>query len=126
MRWGLFFLGEYAAMFALSGIASVLFLGGWTGPVHALAEGWSGFSFSLFGADFVFSGSLLGGIAEFSYKTIALFIGMLWVRWTLPRLRLDQVMSLCYKYLVPAAMVCMLACGAAALLAGPAPSVGGN
>lgn len=117
MRWGLFFLGEYAAMFALSGIAAVLFLGGWTGPVHML--------FGMFSEP----GSLLdvvGGALEFSWKALGLFVGMLWVRWTLPRLRLDQVMSLCYRYLVPAAMVCMLACGAAALLSGPAPSGGGN
>jgi NADH-quinone oxidoreductase subunit H len=45
---------------------------------------------------------------------------MLQVRWTLPRLRLDQVMSLCYKYLVPVAMACMLGCAAAALLGRPA------
>jgi NADH-quinone oxidoreductase subunit H len=126
MRWGLFFLGEYAAMFALSGIAAVLFLGGWTGPAHMALAGWDGVSFTVGGADFAFSGSLIGGAVEFSWKTILLFVGMLWVRWTLPRLRLDQVMSLCYKYLVPAAMVCMLACGAAALLSGTAPPVGGN
>lgn len=107
MRWSLFFLGEYAAMFALSGVAATLFLGGWTGPVHA--------GFLLFAEP----GSVLeivGGALEFSWKTLLLFLLMMWVRWTLPRLRLDQVMSLCYKYLVPASMVSMLACGAAALL----------
>jgi NADH-quinone oxidoreductase subunit H len=105
MRWGLFFLGEYAAMFALSGIASTLFLGGWTGPVHAAIGGEPG---SL--------REILAGAAEFSWKTVVLFLLMMWVRWTLPRLRLDQVMSLCWKYLVPASLVCMLGSGVASLL----------
>jgi NADH-quinone oxidoreductase subunit H len=105
MRWGLFFLGEYAAMFALSGIAATLFLGGWTGPVHYLVGGEPG---SI--------REIAGGALEFSWKTIGLFLVMMQVRWTLPRLRLDQVMSLCYKYLVPFAMACMMFCGLAGLL----------
>ncbi|MCE9635552.1 MAG: NADH-quinone oxidoreductase subunit H [Planctomycetes bacterium] len=109
MRWGLFFLGEYAAMFALSGIGATLFLGGWTGPVHYLAV--HGFGAAPGGI-----GDIVGGAIEFTWKTSLLFILMIWVRWTLPRMRLDQVMRLCYKYLVPAAMVCMLATAAAALL----------
>lgn len=105
MRWGLFFLGEYAAMFALSGVSVVLFLGGWTGPIHHLLAqaGWP----------------VLGGVIAFSLKTSLLFLFMMWVRWTLPRLRLDQVMSLCYKYLVPITMLCMLACGLAAFAGAP-------
>jgi NADH-quinone oxidoreductase subunit H len=114
MRWGLFFLGEYAAMFALSGVAAVLFLGGWTGPVHALMAGWSGFTIPWL--QIPVTGAVIGGAIAFTIKTSFLFLLMLWVRWTLPRLRLDQVMSLCYKYLVPVSMVCMLACGLAGLL----------
>jgi NADH-quinone oxidoreductase subunit H len=108
MRWGLFFLGEYAAMFALSGIAAVLFLGGWTGPIHQV--------FVLAGGE---PGTLLeivGGALEFTWKTVVLFLLQMQVRWTLPRLRLDQVMSLCYKYLVPFAMVSMMFAAAAGLL----------
>ena len=107
MRWGLFFLGEYAAMFALSGVAATLFLGGWTGPVHAI--------FLHFSAP----GSVLeivGGALEFTWKTTFLFLLQMQVRWTLPRLRLDQVMSLCFKYLVPFSMVSMMACAAAGLM----------
>jgi NADH-quinone oxidoreductase subunit H len=104
MRWGLFFLGEYAAMFALSGIAATLFLGGWGGPVHALVGGEPG---SL--------REIVGGTLEFTWKTMFLFLLQMQVRWTLPRLRLDQVMSLCFKYLVPFSMVSMLACALAGL-----------
>jgi NADH-quinone oxidoreductase subunit H len=107
MRWGLFFLGEYAAMFALSGIAATLFLGGWTGPVHAIFLGFSE------------PGSLLeivGGALEFTWKTTLLFLLQMQVRWTLPRLRLDQVMSLCFKYLVPFSMVSMMFAALAGLM----------
>jgi NADH-quinone oxidoreductase subunit H len=117
MRWGLFFLGEYAAMFALSGIAATLFLGGWTGPFHAMLAGWDGFTLPLL--DIPVTGGVIGGIVEFTWKTAGLFLLMMWVRWTLPRLRLDQVMSLCYKYLVPITMVCMLASGLAAFAGTP-------
>jgi NADH-quinone oxidoreductase subunit H len=117
MRWSLFFLGEYAAMFALSGIATTLFLGGWTGPVHAALSGWAGITIPLGGEQaLVVSGGMIGGAIGFTIKTGLLFLGMIWIRWTLPRLRLDQVMALCYKYLVPASMVCMLGCGLAALV----------
>ncbi len=105
MRWGLFFLGEYAAMFAMSGIAAVLFLGGWTGPIHALIGGDAGSA-----------REIVGGALEFTVKTAVLFLLMMQVRWTLPRLRLDQVMGLCFKYLVPFAMACLLFCGMAGLV----------
>jgi NADH-quinone oxidoreductase subunit H len=106
MRWGLFFLGEYAAMFALSGITATLFLGGWgSGPFYGLL--------TTLGAP-----SVAAGVVEFSWKTIGLFLFMMQIRWTLPRLRLDQVMSLCWKYFVPFALLCLLVNGAAALMSG--------
>jgi NADH-quinone oxidoreductase subunit H len=105
MRWGLFFLGEYAAMFALSGIATALFLGGWTGPLHAIVGGEPGST-----------REVIAGALEFTWKTAVLFLLMLQVRWTLPRLRLDQVMKLCYKFLVPFALVSLLFCGLAGLM----------
>ena len=119
MRWGLFFLGEYAAMFALSGIAATMFLGGWAGPLHWIAvNGCGGVAGPLWTDAVQWPAviELVGGAAEFSWKTVVLFLVMMQVRWTLPRLRLDQVMSLCYKYLVPFAMVCMLFCGLAGLM----------
>jgi NADH-quinone oxidoreductase subunit H len=109
MRWGLFFLGEYAAMFALSGITATLFLGGWTGPVHWMAVNW-------LGGDDIRWIEIAGGALEFTWKTSVLFLLQMQVRWTLPRLRLDQVMSLCYKFLVPFAMVSMMACALAGLM----------
>ena len=109
MRWGLFFLGEYAAMFALSGITATLFLGRWSGPIHWMAVHW-------FGGDANSLVEIVGGAAEFTVKTAGLFLLQLQIRWTLPRLRLDQVMSLCFKYLVPFAMVSMMFCGLAGLM----------
>lgn len=109
MRWGLFFLGEYAAMFALSGIAATLFLGGWSGPVHWMAVNWAG-------GDEIRWIEIVGGALEFTWKTAVLFLLQMQVRWTLPRLRLDQVMSLCWKFLVPFSMVSMLACALAGLM----------
>jgi NADH-quinone oxidoreductase subunit H len=105
MRWGLFFLGEYAAMFALSGVTATLFMGGWRGPLHALIGGEPG-SVS----------SMIGGALEFSWKTILFLLLMIIVRWTVPRLRLDQVMVTCYKYLVPIIMICMAMCALSAVL----------
>lgn len=124
MRWGLFFLGEYAAMFALSGITATLFLGGWMGPLHWISVHFCGGAAgdlisTVDGATHVQWPAvieLVGGAAEFTWKTVILFLVMMQVRWTLPRLRLDQVMSLCYKYLVPFAMVCMMGCGLAGLM----------
>ncbi len=124
MRWGLFFLGEYAAMFVLSGITATLFLGGWTGPVHWIAVNWCGGApgplFATIDGVSTFQWSalieILGGAAEFTWKTALLFLLQIQVRWTLPRLRLDQVMSLCYKYLVPFAMACMMFCALAGLM----------
>lgn len=127
MRWGLFFLGEYAAMFALSGITATLFLGGWTGPVHWAAVNWCGGVpgplFATIDGVSTFQPAalieILGGAAEFTWKTAILFLLQMQVRWTLPRLRLDQVMSLCYKYLVPFAMVSMMFCALAGLAGAP-------
>lgn len=109
MRWSLFFLGEYAAMFAISGVAATLFLGGWGGPIHALLSG--GETGTLM--------STIGGVIEFSYKSLALFLFMMLIRWTLPRIRMDQVMSLCYKYLIPISLVCLFFAGLAAVAEGP-------
>jgi NADH-quinone oxidoreductase subunit H len=98
LRWSFFFMAEYASMFAVSGIATLLFLGGWhTGllpwdPVDVL--GW-----------------VLGNIINasvFVVKGWVLVFVMMWVRWTLPRLRIDQVMMTCLKYLLPLSCVWLL------------------
>jgi len=90
-RWLLLFMGEYGSMFITSALCVVLFLGGWhTGvlphdPTHYL-------------------GPILGNIVNvvvFLVKGWLLVFVMMWVRWTLPRLRIDQVMMTCLKYLIP-------------------------
>ncbi len=81
MRFALFFIAEYANMFAVSAIAVTLFLGGYEGVLP--------------GYDF------LGGLPGFVLKTLSLVFLMMWLRWTLPRLRVDQLMNLCWKYFIP-------------------------
>jgi NADH-quinone oxidoreductase subunit H len=99
-RWLIFFMAEYGTMFAVSGIATILFLGGWS-PGFLPADlthylGWPGNVLNVM--IFIFKGWLL------------VFV-MMWVRWTLPRLRIDQVMETCLKYLLP--LSCALLLGVA-------------
>ena len=98
MRFAIFFLAEYAAMYVVSVVAAVLFLGGWytgIGPLDAAVSG-SGFWANLLG---------FGVIAT---KGFLLVFVQMWLRWTLPRIRLDQMMYLCLKVLVPVGMVVLL------------------
>jgi NADH-quinone oxidoreductase subunit H len=98
IRFSFFFLSEYAAMFLLSGVAVCMFLGGWNLP----------FVSGSFWRDNGFVGELLA-VVSMMLKTFVLIFAMLWIRWTLPRIRVDQVMSFCYKYLTPVAFACLLA-----------------
>ncbi len=91
MRWSFFFLAEYASMFAVSGIFSCVFLGGWNGPIPV---------FYMLGMHENVVGQLFGAI-NFITKSVLMVFVMMWVRWTLPRLRIDQVMTTCLKYLLP-------------------------
>ena len=84
MGFALFFLGEYAAMIAGSGVIVTLFLGGWSLPF--VPDG------SLPGLPGVFFG--LVNIGVFFAKICALLLLFIWVRWTLPRFRYDQLMKL--------------------------------
>jgi NADH-quinone oxidoreductase subunit H len=83
MRFGLFFFGEFSNMFIGAMLATVLFLGGWDGPV-------------------------LPGFVWFFLKTYFLIFVMMWVRWTYPRLRFDQLMTFCWGILTPLAIVNLL------------------
>jgi NADH-quinone oxidoreductase subunit H len=96
MRFGMFFLPEYALMFSLSGVTTALFLGGYHDPVGMSV----GMELGV--------GSVLWGLLWFLIKTGVLFFSMIALRWTLPRLRIDQVMYLCYKALLPIAMGCLV------------------
>jgi len=114
-RWSIFFLAEYASMFAVSAIAVLLFLGGWeTGlvvpeAVVGMLNGWAP-NFPVEGFQL---GSYLANLFAahvFVIKASLLVTLQIWVRWTLPRLRIDQVMTTCLKYLVP--ISCFLFLGA--------------
>jgi NADH-quinone oxidoreductase subunit H len=95
-RWLLFFMAEYGSMFAVSAIAASLFLGGWnTGllPVDL--------SNTFLGPIF---GNLINALVFILKGWVGVFV-MMWVRWTLPRLRIDQVMMTCLKYFLPISCV---------------------
>jgi NADH-quinone oxidoreductase subunit H len=108
MRWVYFMLAEYGHMFLISGVAVLLFLGGWWSglpfidePIASLRGSESGLAFYI--------ANLIGAII-FAFKATLLVIVQIWIRWTLPRLRIDQVMTTCFKYLVP--ISCALFLGA--------------
>jgi len=89
MRWGtMLALSEYGNVTVVCGILATLWLGGWQGPgVDALP---------------------LLGVVWFTLKVYALILVFMWIRATLPRLRIDQLMSFCWKGLIPAALVNIL------------------
>ncbi|MGA2623485.1 MAG: NADH-quinone oxidoreductase subunit NuoH [Bacteroidota bacterium] len=93
MKFALFFLAEYANMFAVSAVASTLFLGGWNSP----------FGDSL--------GGPLWGVFWFLSKGMFFVIIQMWLRWTLPRLRVDQLMYVSWKVLTPWAFACIVGVG---------------
>jgi NADH-quinone oxidoreductase subunit H len=88
MKWALFFLAEYANMIAASAVMTVLFLGGWHVPfIDTL--GLSPTAVSLI------------GIGAFLLKIFAFIFVFMWVRWSIPRFRYDQLMNLGWKVLLP-------------------------
>lgn len=80
MRFAFFFLAEYAHLFFIAGLGATLFLGGWTGP-------------------------LLPGWVWFLIKSYALVLVIMWLRWTVPRVRVDQLMNFSWKVLLPIALL---------------------
>lgn len=102
MRFSIFFLAEYAAMYVVGALAAVLFLGGWytgIGPVDGwmmAAEGWGRVAANLI------------GFGAITFKSWFLVAVMMWLRWTLPRIRLDQVMYVCLKVLLPFSFVILI------------------
>ena len=109
LRWSFFFMAEYASMFAVSGIAILLFLGGW----HVGIFPWD------LTAVFGHIGGNIANAIVFIVKGWLLVFVMMWVRWTLPRLRIDQVMMTCLKYLLPLSCVLLLGVSVWQLLAPP-------
>jgi NADH-quinone oxidoreductase subunit H len=117
LRWSFFFMAEYAAMFAVSGIAILLFAGGWhTGflpfdPADALATKLGSYQIEGSRPLVIDFGWILGNVVNvvvFIVKGWLLVFVMMWVRWTLPRLRIDQVMMACLKYLLPISCALLL------------------
>jgi NADH-quinone oxidoreductase subunit H len=108
LRWSFFFLAEYGSMLLVSLLAANLFLGGWHGPLPVVTwlglgpTGWLG---DVAGTGFAAYLSNLLGLLNFLIKGSLLVLFMMWVRWTLPRLRIDQVMTTCLKYCTPIAAV---------------------
>ena len=87
MRFALFFLAEYANVFAVSAIGATLFLGGWAGPIPFVPT------------------LPFPGIFTFLGKTFFLVFVFMWIRSTLPRLRYDQLMNFAWKRLLPMGLV---------------------
>jgi NADH-quinone oxidoreductase subunit H len=98
MKFALFFLGEYAAMIAGSSVITVLFLGGWHVPFLPV---------NTLESSMTVSGAILGivHITAFFAKVAVLLGVFIWVRWTLPRFRFDQLMKLGWLYLFEIALV---------------------
>ncbi len=90
-KYALFFMAEYLGMCALSGMAVTLFLGGWHAPVAAL--------------------EFIPSYVWFAVKLLALLLGFIWIRATFPRLRIDQLTRLAWKFLVPLALINLLTGG---------------
>ena len=88
MGFGFFYLAEYLNLFVISGIAATVFLGGWA-PINI---GISAFDTLM---------NYIPGIVWFFAKTFFLVWLLMWVRWTFPRLRIDQILKLEWKYLMP-------------------------
>ena len=88
-KYATFFLAEYFGMFAISGLAVTLFLGGWHAPIRAL--------------------EVVPSYLWFFLKLGVLLFIFIWIRGTLPRTRVDQVMNFAWKFMLPMAFTCVIA-----------------
>jgi len=105
-KWSLFFVAEYSHMIVGSGVFTLLFLGGWNPlPWLSLAD-FFGWLHHLTGAAFTLHPLFVGvvSIAFFLGKVVILLFLFMWVRWTVPRFRYDQVMKLGWQKLLPLAI----------------------
>ena len=92
MGFGFFYLAEYLNLFIISGVAATVFLGGWA-PINI---GVGGFDKVM---------DYIPGIVWFMGKTFFIVWLLMWVRWTFPRLRIDQILKLEWKYLMPLSLI---------------------
>lgn len=93
IHFGFFYLAEYLNLFIVSGIASLMFLGGWM-PLHI--PGWDAFNTIM---DYIPS------VVWFLGKAFFVSFLLIWIRWTYPRVRIDQMLALEWKYLMPIGLV---------------------
>ena len=111
MKFGTFYLGEYAHMLTVAGLVTVFFLGGWDVPfwsgdnIRVLADG------TVVGQPAVWKTVLT--FLAFSVKAALVVTVFVWIRWTLPRFRYDQLMDLGWKVFIPALMIYILVLAAA-------------
>ena len=91
MGFGFYYLAEYLNLFVVSGIASTVFLGGWA-PINIGIEAFDSLM------------NYIPGIVWFLGKTFVVVWLLMWIRWTFPRLRIDQILKLEWKYLMPLAL----------------------
>ena len=89
IHFGFFYLAEYLNLFIVSGVASLMFLGGWM-PFHI--PGWEGFNHVM---------DYIPGLVWFLLKCFTLSFVIIWFKWTFPRIRIDQMLKLEWKYLLP-------------------------
>ncbi len=109
MRFAFFALAEYIEVFVVCAVATAMFLGGYKVPFDL---GSGKIFIERLGMDGMLAqniGQLLE-LGSFFTKTLALYYVVIWVRWTLPRLRVDQLMTLCWKYLTPIALFNLIGC----------------
>ena len=88
-KYATFFMAEYIGMFAITGLAATLFLGGWHSPVYAL--------------------KFIPSYVWFFAKLSALLLVYIWLRGTLPRTRIDQIMNFAWKFMLPMSFTCVIA-----------------
>ncbi len=101
MKFGMFFLGEYLHVITVSFLVVILFVGGWDLPfVPWLDQNQAGWL-----PAFLKMGVILG-------KVVCVILFMMWIRWTLPRFRYDQLMDLAWKSLIPLSLVNLVATAA--------------
>lgn len=113
LRWAFIMLAEYGMMLLVSFLGVVLFLGSWNTPlpnmgVIALADWTSGTPGTIYGN--------ITAVFWLFFKTFCLVFIQMWVRWTYPRLRMDQLMYLCWKVLIPFSLGILFLCGIGRLI----------
>ena len=96
IHFGFFYLAEYLNLFIVSGIASLMFLGGWM-PLHI--PGWDGFNAVM---DYIPS------VVWFLGKAFFISYVIIWFKWTFPRVRIDQMLAFEWKYLMPLSLANLL------------------